>query len=130
MLTDDRPSAVLGFVFPAAAPEGARGPGVRGNWSNKVPGARDTMGGPISRSGTGGRPMVHAALLCVGLLASPGPDPTLPPAATAGEALKAYEAEKAKAGRDTAAQVKLALWCEAHGLQAERVKHLALAVLT
>src|SRR5262245_20455161 len=71
--------------------------------------------------------MVHAALLCAGLLGSAPPDPsaTAPPH----EALKAYEAEKAKAGRDPAAQVKLALWCEAHGLSAERVKHLALAVL-
>src|SRR5262249_39783568 len=33
-------------------------------------------------------------------------------------------------GRDPEAQIKLALWCEAHGLSAESVKHLALTVLT
>ena len=43
--------------------------------------------------------------------------------------LAAYEAAKAKAGRDADAQVKLALWCEAHGLTAERIKHLTLATL-
>ena len=44
--------------------------------------------------------------------------------------IKTYEALKAKAGKDSQAQVKLALWCEAHGLNAERVKHLAQAVLS
>src|SRR6185437_2027085 len=43
--------------------------------------------------------------------------------------LAEYEAAKAGVGRDADAQVRLALWCEAHGLQAERVRHLALAVL-
>src|SRR5439155_11458604 len=33
------------------------------------------------------------------------------------------------AGRDADAHVKLALWCETHGLEAERLEHLALAVL-
>ena len=36
---------------------------------------------------------------------------------------------KATAGRTAADQVHLALWCEAHGLTAERVRHLAQAVL-
>jgi hypothetical protein len=31
--------------------------------------------------------------------------------------------------RDPAAHVRLALWCEAHGLKAEKLRHLALAVL-
>jgi Pretoxin HINT domain len=44
--------------------------------------------------------------------------------------LKPYEALKAKAGSNPSAQVKLALWCEAHGLGAERMKHLATAVLS
>ena len=34
-----------------------------------------------------------------------------------------------EAGRSPDAQVKLALWCEAHGLTAERAKHLTLATL-
>src|SRR5260370_25050289 len=41
----------------------------------------------------------------------------------------AYEEAQAKAGRDAKAHVRLALWCESHGLAAERMKHLALAVL-
>lgn len=43
--------------------------------------------------------------------------------------LAAYEAARARAGHDPAEHVKLAVWCEDHGLSAERVKHLALAVL-
>src|SRR4051794_20728113 len=45
-------------------------------------------------------------------------------------ALKAYREQVARAGRSAESQVKLALWCEEHGLEAERVKHLAVAVLT
>ncbi len=41
----------------------------------------------------------------------------------------AYEHALKAAGHDSPAQVKLALWCEAHGMSAERVKHLARAVL-
>jgi tetratricopeptide (TPR) repeat protein len=40
----------------------------------------------------------------------------------------AYRQAASAVGRDPAAQVRLALWCEAHGLSAERTKHLALAV--
>jgi Pretoxin HINT domain/HEAT repeats len=43
--------------------------------------------------------------------------------------LDTYAAAKAKAGKSPDAQVKLALWCEAHGLSAERTKHLLLATL-
>jgi hypothetical protein len=41
----------------------------------------------------------------------------------------AYESLKRRAGNDASSQVKLALWCEAHGLSAERIEHLALAVV-
>ncbi|MGP0070097.1 MAG: polymorphic toxin-type HINT domain-containing protein [Isosphaeraceae bacterium] len=41
----------------------------------------------------------------------------------------AYEAARAKAGHDAKAHVRLALWCESHGLGTERMKHLAMAVL-
>ena len=54
-----------------------------------------------------------------------GSAPEGPPPADAG-----YEAQKAAAGRDTGAQVRLALWCEAHGMERERIRHLAVAVLT
>src|SRR3954470_597532 len=40
-----------------------------------------------------------------------------------------YERALEQVGRGAEAQVRLALWCEAHGLDAERVKHLSLAVL-
>jgi len=41
----------------------------------------------------------------------------------------AYRDAKARIRRDPDAHVRLALWCEAHGLDAERLKHLAIAVL-
>ncbi len=41
----------------------------------------------------------------------------------------AYERALESAGRDSTSQVNLALWCEAHGMSAERMKHLARAVL-
>jgi hypothetical protein len=41
----------------------------------------------------------------------------------------AYEAALKQAGRDAQAQVRLALWCEQHGMTAERMEHLAAAVL-
>jgi hypothetical protein len=44
-------------------------------------------------------------------------------------ALKVYETAKERAGRDAQAHVRLALWCESQGLTAERLKHLAIAVL-
>jgi hypothetical protein len=40
----------------------------------------------------------------------------------------AYESAAAQADKSADAQVRLALWCEAHGLSSERMKHLALAV--
>ena len=43
--------------------------------------------------------------------------------------LAAYNEATAKAGKTADAQVRLALWCEAHGMTAERLKHLSLAVL-
>jgi tetratricopeptide (TPR) repeat protein len=46
-----------------------------------------------------------------------------------GSELRSYKATAAAARRDPDAHVRLALWCEAHGLTAERLKHLSLAVL-
>ncbi len=43
--------------------------------------------------------------------------------------LAEYKAAAAGAGHDPKAHIRLALWCEAHGLTAERLKHLSLAVL-
>src|SRR4051812_28789773 len=68
--------------------------------------------------------MLSALLLGAALLAAdPAGERTAP------TALAAYESAKAGAGRDADAHVRLAPWCEAHGLQAERVRHLALAVV-
>ena len=69
--------------------------------------------------------MVTAALLCATLLVVQVGD-----APNESHDFKTYAAIKAKAGKDAQAQVKLALWCEAHGLTGERVKHLAQAVLS
>ncbi len=61
-------------------------------------------------------------LVCSALLAagaeSPGPD-----------VHRAYEEVRSQAGRSPDDQVRLALWCESHGMTAERLNHLALAVL-
>src|SRR5437016_2537922 len=70
--------------------------------------------------------MLSLALICSALLAVAPDDSPPGPASN----LDSYQALRAKAGRDATAHVKLALWCEAHGLGAERLKHLALAVLT
>ncbi len=51
------------------------------------------------------------------------------PALPAPEDVKAYEKARATVGRDAESHINLALWCEAHGLQSEKLKHLALAVL-
>ena len=68
--------------------------------------------------------MVHAILLCCALFTDGGkPAETKPTAADR----VAYEAARDKAGKNPAAHVQLALWCEAHGFPAERVKHLTLA---
>jgi hypothetical protein len=63
--------------------------------------------------------MIHLALVCSALLAE-----------TPNDILEDYRAAASQVGRDAEAHVKLALWCEAHGLGAERLRHLAIAVLT
>lgn len=40
-----------------------------------------------------------------------------------------YEAVSARVGQDADAHVQVALWCESHGMLAEKLKHLAIAVL-
>ena len=67
--------------------------------------------------------MSLVTLVCFGLLGMA--DRSTPPPDVAA----AYQEAKAGAGRAPADQVRLALWCEAHGLSAERARHLTLAVL-
>jgi hypothetical protein len=69
--------------------------------------------------------MIHLVFVCAGLLVAQVGDRT-----NSAHDLKTYAALKVKAGKDPQSQVKLALWCEAHGLDPERLKHLAQAVLT
>jgi hypothetical protein len=76
--------------------------------------------------------MFALALICTGFLGiiPDDPTPSSTPTLTPAPALETYQALAKQVGRDSPAQVKLALWCEAQGLDAERLKHLALAVLT
>ncbi|MGP0070096.1 MAG: polymorphic toxin-type HINT domain-containing protein [Isosphaeraceae bacterium] len=67
--------------------------------------------------------MLSLLVVCLGLVAS-GEEGSADP-----RDLAAYEAAQAKAGHDARAHVRLALWCESHGMSAERMKHLAMAVL-
>src|SRR4051812_40750048 len=83
---------------------------------------RETAGGL-----SGGATVITTLWLCSSLLAASQDGGTpVPPTSTA---WKEYEAARDGAGGDAEAQVKLALWCESHGLSAERTKHLALAIL-
>src|SRR2546421_71421 len=67
--------------------------------------------------------MVSALLVGTALLAAaPARDAPAP------ADLAAYEAAQSGAGRDPDAHIRLALWCEAHGLKAEASAHLAAVV--
>jgi tetratricopeptide (TPR) repeat protein len=76
--------------------------------------------------------MIAVALLCSGLMSAMPvfDDPARAEAAKPIADMAAYEEASARAGRDADAHVRLALWCEAHGLTAQRIKHLARAVLS
>jgi hypothetical protein len=70
--------------------------------------------------------MLWSVLVCLALVADDGAKP--PPKADA-PVRSAYEAARKEAGGDAQAQILLALWCEQHGMTAERMTHLAAAVL-
>ncbi len=64
-------------------------------------------------------------LVCAGWMAAiPSAEPRGP-----ADVARAYQEARAGAGRAPGDQVRLALWCEAHGLTAERLHHLGLAVI-
>ncbi len=71
--------------------------------------------------------MISTLLLSVALLGADEPPAAAKVADT--PALELYREATANAGKNADAHVRLALWCEAHGLTAERLKHLSLAVL-
>ena len=74
--------------------------------------------------------MFPAILVCVACLtAEPGAAPNVGSQSKTAD-LTAYEETRARIGRGADAHVRMALWCEAHGLYPERLKHLAIAVLT
>ncbi|MGO9469097.1 MAG: polymorphic toxin-type HINT domain-containing protein [Isosphaeraceae bacterium] len=68
--------------------------------------------------------MVYAVFFCCAMVGD-----QKAPATRAPSDLAIYQTAKKETGRDADAHVRLALWCEAHGLSAERAKHLALAIL-
>jgi len=73
--------------------------------------------------------MLRIALLACGLVAAAPATDGRPPAAPPASPMAAYQDARAQVGPGADDQVRLALWCEAHGLTAERVRHLARAVL-
>jgi tetratricopeptide (TPR) repeat protein len=70
--------------------------------------------------------MVCTILMCCALLGADRSQSGMP---SSEAVISAYEAARSQVGRDPNAHVRLALWCESHGLRSERMKHLALAVL-
>ena len=66
------------------------------------------------------------ALILAATLGALSDEPASPPSKPD---LAAYNEVAAKAGKNADSQCACALWCEAHGLTAERLKHLSLAVL-
>ena len=73
--------------------------------------------------------MIPTLFLCCVLVVQQGADkPSQAPPQSPD--LAGYRAAQSKVGHDADAHVRLALWCEAHGLTAERIKHLSLAVLS
>ena len=73
--------------------------------------------------------MVHVlSMICSGLLVTADPGPRAAVDTLSSEARAAYEALRSWAGKDPDAQVRLALWCEAHGMTDERRRNLEQAV--
>ncbi len=72
---------------------------------------------------------MFCTLLMCGALLGVDPDLAGPSTPAAASDLSAYDTARRQAGRDPNAHVRLALWCESHGLRSERMKHLALAVM-
>jgi hypothetical protein len=69
--------------------------------------------------------MTRLLFCCALLLGAELPDP-----AHHGQNLELYQAAKVRAGADPEANVRLALWCEAYGMEAERLAHLSVALLS
>ncbi len=66
--------------------------------------------------------MLHVAMVSCWLLAAVPSDSPTP------EELQTYQAAAREAGRDVLAHIRLASWCEIHGMHVERHKHLGIAL--
>ncbi|HEY2157408.1 MAG TPA: polymorphic toxin-type HINT domain-containing protein [Isosphaeraceae bacterium] len=69
--------------------------------------------------------MIRTCAACVAVVVLAGAD-----GSPAEGVREAYREAKVAVGPGADAQVRLALWCEAHGLEAERIRHLGIAVMT
>ena len=69
------------------------------------------------------------SLIVAGVLAANPEEPAAANLKPAPTIASEYESRKAQTSRDADAQIKLALWCEQHGLEQERLKHLGAVVL-
>ena len=68
----------------------------------------------------------HFGVVCLGLLLTFSPSQGATDGSTSPQA--EYLSRKATVGLDAESQVRLALWCEEHGLTAERLEHLKAAI--
>jgi hypothetical protein len=73
--------------------------------------------------------MIGQVLVCLTVIGACLADEPAPATGDRATVLSSYQSARKEAGRDAQAHVRLALWCEAHGMSAERLKHLATAVL-
>ncbi len=73
--------------------------------------------------------MIGPMMVCVAIMAASLGEYQPPAAVDRTADLSTYQEAKKEAGHDTQAHIRLALWCESHGLGSERLKHLAMAVL-
>ena len=73
--------------------------------------------------------MFSALLICTACLAFDAPVSVGTDSAGVSSVDSAYRDAKSHVGRTPDDHVRLALWCEAHGLGAERLKHLTIALL-
>ena len=73
--------------------------------------------------------MYSTLVLCAACIAVEPPALAVTDAPRDARTFAAYDAARASTSSDADSHVRLALWCEAHGLQPERLKHLAIALL-
>ena len=73
--------------------------------------------------------MFSAFLVCTACLACEKPGSAPSDSEPNAGAHSSYLQAKSQSGRNADDHVRLALWCEANGLEAERLKHLTIAML-